>query len=294
MAIIGLVTSIVGILIFILMMVLIIKNLDTVDRAEHETFPAEIETVKGEDTNDSAVVFEKEEVQSTTEAKTIVDEFETEPETITNEAIEETQTEESTILSLSEELLNDLRSILNEDVADKAYDIIINQIGFSDVEYIGKNPVGDSNYDFSSDKYDFTMTASDDVYRIFQPSGGFVFYEDGEVKNKISDVENKTIDHNDRTTYYIIAQMIVENGLKNPKSADFPSIVTRPEEIAMSKNEDIVAVQSYVEAQNSFGTMVRSKWLVEFRVIDLDTYLYEPLYINIDGEVLYGEYVDLN
>ena len=204
--------------------------------------------------------------------------------------------EEETVVvaSSNEKLLNDLCSILDEEVANKAYDILINQIGFTNVEYIGKNPVGDSNYDFSSDKYNFMMTASDDVYRVFQSRGGFVFYEDGEVKNSISDIANKTIDHNDRPAYYIMAQSIVEGGLKNPKSATFPSIVLRPEEIAMSKKDDVVAVQSYVDAQNSFGATIRSKRLVEFRVIDLDTYSYEPMYVNIDGEVLYGEFIELN
>ena len=235
------------------------------------------------------------------EVKESSEETQTKVEESTKEKIEN-DVEESMVLapeidteaSLNDKLLNDLRSILSEDIANKAYDILVNQIGFSNVEFVGKSLVGDSNYEFSSDKYDFTMTASDDVYRVFQPSGGFVFYEDGEVKNSVSDAESKTIDHDDIYAYYIMAQAIVESGLKNPKSADFPSIVTRPEEIAVSKNEDIIAMQSYVDAQNSFGATVRSEWLVEFRVIDLDTYSYEPIYVNVDGEVLYGEYIDLN
>ena len=295
MAIIGLVTSAVGILIFVLMMVLIITNIEVIDKSESEIVSTEIESVENKDTNNSTVELEKEEtVQSIIETETFVNEPETEPVTIINESAEETQTEEPTTMSSDEKLLDDLHSILSEDVANKAYDILINQIGFTNVEYVGKNPVGDSNYDFSSDKYNFMMTASDDVYRVYQSRGGFVFYEDGEVKNSVSDAESKTIDQYDRNAYYIIAQWIVESGLKNPKSADFPSIVTRPEEIAMSKNGNIVAVQSYVDAQNSFGATVRSTWLVEFRVIDLDTYSYEPIYVNIDGKILYGEFIDLN
>lgn len=303
MAIIGLVTSAVGILIFVLMMVLVIKNVDMADRTENEIASTEIESVNNEYKNNSTAELKKEEIESE-EVKQTSEEISTEnlPEGV-EESLEETQiqTEPENMeletnegISSNEKLLNDLRLILSEDIADKAYDILINQIGFTNVEYIGKNSFGDSNYDFSSDKYDFTMTASDDVYRVFQPSGGFVFYEDGEVKNSVSDAENKTINQYDRNAYYIIAQWIVESGLKNPNSADFPSIVTRPAEIAMSKNENIVAVQSYVDAQNSFGATVRSKWLVEFRVIDLDTYSYEPIYVNINGEVLHGEYVDLN
>ncbi len=218
-----------------------------------------------------------------------------EKETIESETEEQT-TEQKTESEISEDdkLMADLSEILNRDVADKLCDILINQIGFVNVKYLGKNAVGTMNYDFASERYNFTVTVSDDVYRVFQSSGGFVFYEDGEVKNTISDVESKTINRNDRSAYYFMAQQIVEAGLKNPGSADFPSIVTRPEEIAMSKKDDVVAVQSWVEAKNSFDAKVRSQWIVEFRVIDLDTYSYEPIYLSVDGEVLFGEYLNLD
>ena len=69
----------------------------------------------------------------------------------------------------------------------------------------------------------------------------------------VEELKNRTINHNDMSPYYMMAKNIVESGLKSPRSAKFPSIVTRPEEIAMSKNGDIIAVQSYVDAENSFG-----------------------------------------
>lgn len=90
-----------------------------------------------------------------------------------------------------------------------------------------------------------------------------------------------------------MAQDIVCSGLKNPNSADFPSIVTHPEETSMQKNGDIVAVQSYVEVKNDFGMKVRNNFVVEFRVIDMDSYSYELIYINIEGQES-GEFINLD
>lgn len=288
MAIAGLITSVIGIVIFCFMMVVVIKGIKF---SESETQIKEEIITETETIEESSIVESTKETINTSAVET---------EEIVSQTIDEKSSEESTeIIETTEDftedkLLTDLKGILSEEVANKTYDILVNQIGFQNVEYIGKNSVGTTNYDFTSEKYNFTVTASDDVYRIFQPSSGFVFYEDGQIKNTVSSVESKKIDNNDKAAYYYIAQMIVESGLKNPGSSDFPSIVTRPEEIAMSKKDNIVAVQSWVEAKNSFNAKIRSQWIAEFSIIDLETYSYEPIYLNIDGEVLFGEFVDVN
>lgn len=216
-------------------------------------------------------------------------------EEVSSESVEEPitiQPEET--LSPENILLDKLKKELGDNVGQQAYDILVNQIGFTNVECV-KNTEGTGNYIMTSSECDFILTAfpDDKVYRVFQPNGGSVFYEDDTLKMTVEELKNRTINHNDRSAYYIIAKTIVENGLKSPRSAKFPSIVTRPEEIAMSKNGDIIAVQSYVDAENSFGAMIRSKWTVQFEVIDISTYSYNPLYVNIDGETLYGKWVDM-
>lgn len=192
-------------------------------------------------------------------------------------------------------LLEILQDILGENTGNKTFDILVNQIGFTDVAYIGKNSVGTNNFDFTSNECDFTVTAfeNDDVYRIFRPNNGTVFYENGEIKNTIEDYESKKINSDDEISYYIIAQEIVSGTLKNPKSAKFPSIVTHPEEIAMQRSGNIVAVKSYVESKNDFGLDVRNDWLVEFEIADIGTYSYNLLYANIGGEKI-GEFIELN
>ena len=181
---------------------------------------------------------------------------------------------------------------LSEEVKNKLYDILENQIGFTGIKYVGKNPVGDSNYDFETDQYDFTVTASDDVYRIFQPSGGAVFYENGEVVLTIADIENTKIGSLEEVQYYDIAKEIVKSNLKAPSTADFPTLLFSSSDIAMQRNGNIVAVQSYVDAQNSYGAEIRSNWLVEFEVIDATSLSYNTLYINIDGQTS-GDFISL-
>lgn len=247
-----------------------------------ETTTAEASTEMKTETPTEAIT--EPEPEATTESVT---KESTEP--ATEPSVEETTT------SSGDPLMDSLKSILSDKVAEKAYDLIVNQIGFSGVRYKGKNSMGNDNYDFVSDSFSFTLTASDDVYRIFQPGGGATFYSDGAVKHKVSDYVNtsSSIDQYDAIYYMQIAEEIVKGNLKDPRSAKFPSIVTNSSEIGMQKKGDIVGVQSYVDATNSFGAKVRTKWLVEFEVVDLSKYSYKTVYIKI-GDSTAGEYVDLN
>lgn len=118
MAIIGLVTSSVGILIFVLMMVFVIKNVDTVNKTENENALIETDFVKNEDKNNSTVELEKEETaQFIAETETFVNEPETEPVTIINESIKKVQIE------IGAEDSNEIESILqifsDEDSAEE-------------------------------------------------------------------------------------------------------------------------------------------------------------------------------
>ena len=189
------------------------------------------------------------------------------------------------------DFLSCLKESLEESVAEKAYDILKNQIGFTNLEYKDKMD-GLTNYEIKADGYNIILTASDDVYRIFIPNSSYTFYDEGEVKLTFSELENRTIDQYDRNTYYIMAQDIVCKALKNPSSAKFPSIVTRPEEISMQRNGSVISVQSYVDAKNDFNAKVRTDWIVEFEVIDMDTYSYNLIYANIGGQK-YGEFLEL-
>lgn len=289
MAIAGLVTSVIGIIVFILMMIFISTSAEKTDNA---SVTEEVTKQMFQDESSKSIEDKILKTEDSTQFGTELSLQQSEEMEMSQSTAEE-QADEEAALSEEDRFLLELSGVLDEDIIRKIYNILSNKIGFTEIKYVGQNAIGNSNYDFESAEYNFTVTASDDVYRIFQPNGGAVFYEDGEVRNSVADIKGKTIDSYDRSAYYIMAQGIVEQGLKNPRSAKFPSIITRPEEISMAKNGDIIAVQSYVDAQNSFGATVRSNWTAQFMVVNISTYSHEPLYLNIDGVAVYGEWINM-
>lgn len=193
-----------------------------------------------------------------------------------------------------EEKKNDFLTIFSrvvgEDVANGANDVLVNQIGFSELEY--EQRLGDtSNYEIIADGTDMVITAMQDYYRVFIPNTSNVFYEDGEVLMTAEEYNDKKISYDDAIVYYIMAQEIIEQNLVNPKSADFPSMAFSGGDIGFAKTGDVITVQSYVDAKNSFNAVVRSNWTVQFIPIDMTTYTYETTYINIDGNTT-GTYTE--
>ena len=214
----------------------------------------------------------------------ISDSYETEENEETSDTKEEKVQEDS--------FLTALKSQLSESVANDAYNIFKNDLGFENLTFIKKMD-DTTNYVISANGVEVVLTASDKVYRIFIPNSDTVFYEDDTVEMTAKQYEDKQISYGDQSAYYIIAKTIVESALKNPSSAKFPSINTEAGSIAIERNGALVVVQSYVDAKNSFNATVRSNWTVEFMVYDLSTYSYDALYIEIDGEKS-GEYIKLD
>lgn len=221
---------------------------------------------------------------------TDIDELPKESENIDTEneeisAIKEEKVQEDSFLTA-------LKSQLSESVANDAYNILKNDLGFENFTFIKKMD-DTTNYVISANGVEVVLTASDKVYRIFIPNSDTVFYEDDTVKMTAKQYEDKQISYGDQSAYYIIAKTIVESALKNPSSAKFPSINTEAGSIAIERNGALVVVQSYVDAKNSFNAKVRSNWTAEFMVYDLESYSYEPVFVEIDGQKS-GEYINLD
>ena len=118
------------------------------------------------------------------------------------------------------------------------------------------------------------------------PNSDVVFYEDGNVLMTYPEYEDSRISSSEMAYYYSIAQIIIEDCLKSPKSADFPM----SSEISYQKKDNLVAIKGYVDAENSFGAEIRSNYVVQFYVIDLENFSYEVTYIEIDGETT-GQFI---
>ena len=210
---------------------------------------------------------------------------ENEPTVVQTTAKESAAEETTMTLSDKELFIESLTS--NPDVTSEAakgtYDILKDSLGFDKISII-KNISG-TLFEMRADDYNLKVTVSDKLYLVI--CGDYNMYQDDTVKYTKTDLENRKIGNND-TPYYVIAQEIVTTNLKNPSSAKFSSV----NNCQMARNGEYVAVKGYVDATNSFGAQIRSEFIVEFKVIDLDSFSYETIFINIDGSKT-GEYIDL-
>ena len=93
-------------------------------------------------------------------------------------------------------------------------------------------------------------------------SGTIKFYENGE---KVEDLKNRLITTEEKTQLKTWAEENIKKILKSPSSAEFPGGFFSPfEDWSFSKNGTIYTVSSYVDAQNSFGAMIRSQFTITY------------------------------
>ena len=186
---------------------------------------------------------------------------------------------------------NEFAERTSEPVASKL-DLLFTQLGFTNPRLSSKEPdgllfdvvAGGEHLKVSADK--------ENVYSIFIPNVAN-FYMDGEIKQTLSEYKaeqkRKQNEQYDLINVNIMAEDLVKSYLVNPGSAKFPSIHSG--EISFANNGNVYAVQAYVDSKNRMGAKVREKYLVEFRVIDINTYSYDPIYVQIGNQKV-GEYID--
>ena len=73
---------------------------------------------------------------------------------------------------------------------------------------------------------------------------------------------------------YSIAKEIILSSLKTPSTAEFPSrgMFDETSPYSVAQEGDVYTVVSFVDAQNEFGAMIRSEWLVKLRFVGGDAY----------------------
>lgn len=178
--------------------------------------------------------------------------------------------------------------LINIDTANSLYDFLLNDCLFENIEFKEKSSVGDILFIIYADGYSLKVSVDNDgIYSI--RCGSFELYNGSEVFMTKIDLKNRDVDH--MIEYYIMAQDIVTQSLNYPLTADFPFSASS-NETYIGRNKDLIVVQSYVDAKNAFGVDIRSKFTVQFKVIDVDTFNYSVVYVNIDGQEI-GEYIDL-
>lgn len=192
--------------------------------------------------------------------------------------------------------LEQLKQDMDSELADQVNSVLVNEIGFENIEYIGKSGETD-NYEIWAESIKTTITAIPAVeeepayIRVFQPYGD-VFYEDGEVVMTGEELRTERKHIKNTETYYIIAQSIIKDIANTSNKMNFPGSVMESNEIMYGWKEEYVLIKSWVEIQNNLGVYEKYDYIVEFIPTDLDNFQYDVVYVNIDGEVI-GEMVDV-
>lgn len=186
-----------------------------------------------------------------------------------------------------EEFISSIGEFVSEKDAKKTYNVYKKKLGFSNIEF-DKRLDETYNFSISVDGYLTVATVMDGYIRIFMPNTEYVFYEDGEVLLTCSEFMDGIIDDLDMSYYYTIAKLIVEECLKSPKSAKYPS----SDEISYQKKDNLVAIKGYVDALNSFGVETRSDYTVQFYVDDLHELSYRVTYAKIE-DYESGEFIEI-
>lgn len=108
-----------------------------------------------------------------------------------------------------------------------------------------------------------------------------------EEAEKIAKRNNISTDEGVRIKDY--CEQIIDSILKAPSTAEYPGSFLNPfDDWGMVKKNNLVTVSSYVDAQNSFGAKVRSKFIIQIKMDDSGSG--NATYVEFDGKVVSGKY----
>lgn len=113
--------------------------------------------------------------------------------------------------------------------------------------------------------------------------GGDKQLYDRDAGGVIDNIQNYILADGDKGTFIYLAEQTVKSALKSPSTAKFPGSIFEMNEWRVGRDHDVITVNSWVDAQNSFGAMIRSTFSVQFSYSTN-----ELLYLLLDGQVLYG------
>lgn len=113
--------------------------------------------------------------------------------------------------------------------------------------------------------------------------GGDKQLYDRDAGGVLDNIQNYVLPEEDKGTYIGLAEQTVKSALKSPSTAKFPTSIFQMNEWKVGRDHDVVTVISWVDAQNSFGAMIRSNFAVQFSYSTN-----ELLYLLLDGQILFG------
>lgn len=101
--------------------------------------------------------------------------------------------------------------------------------------------------------------------------------------------KRNTISTSEATRIKDYCKELIDGILKAPSTADYPGGYLNPlDGWIMTKNNNLVTVSSYVDAENSFGAKLRSEFVIQIQMQDDGSG--KATYIQFDGDVVLGSY----
>ena len=97
------------------------------------------------------------------------------------------------------------------------------------------------------------------------------------------DIPDGKVSGSNRIAYYTYAQQIVKDYLRNPNSAEFPS---GGDAYEIVKTLNRFKVESWVDSKNSYGSMVRTDFIVIYEMED-DGKSFVLKRLELDGNVVF-------
>lgn len=105
-----------------------------------------------------------------------------------------------------------------------------------------------------------------------------IYYSNTSYSNKSeSNYSSSYVTDDEKGNAVAVAQNEIKSRLKSPSSAKFPWSF---DEYTITKSGDIFTVNSYVEAKNSYGTLLKIKYIVQFTVTGKNKYIVNNVIID--------------
>ena len=237
-----------------------------------------------------AVSGDKEDKTSETTTETVT-------ESINNsETTSETESTE-VILTEKEQFILDASTDFNKELANTAYDLLT-EMGFSWIEYERKSDNGYmvASVEINEEESDSWFPSKWDLYIEFIDgkltyigNESYALYQDNEIKMNYEQLEARYISSDDKAQYITWGKDWIEENLKTPSTVKYVD-----ESIRIGKNYNYVMMAGEFDAQNSFGAMIRSTFIVEFSLTETKEKTTAHLeYLQIDDST-YGTFIDLD
>lgn len=131
-------------------------------------------------------------------------------------------------------------------------------IDFEEVDIDEMTPKSAS---FGYEDYLFDVTSANNKVKTIK-SGTITFYDPA--NEVVVPIWDKLVSDDEAVFLSVQAQLLVETVLKSPSTAEFPGAPYAAPDWRINKNNGRYTVTSWVDAQNSFGAMVRSNYTIVY------------------------------